>query len=196
MKDSKASAWEGGTRAASFWRWPATLRPGDVDQLTSVIDVFPTLAELAGVSLDNPVKVQVEGRSLVSLLKNPQASWPDRCLVTHVGRWGGMTPGIPPEKYGTGAGQCSLRNSQYSLVRGDHEWELFNIKTDPGQSRDCAAQHPDIVKQLEAGYDKWWMDVQPYLVNEDAFKTAPAVNPFKQQYLKLFSGSGLLKKEE
>jgi arylsulfatase A-like enzyme len=193
LRDSKASAWEGGTRAVSFWRWPAALKPDDVDQLTSIMDVFPTLAELAGVTLDRQVKAQVDGRSLVPLLKNPKAPWPDRCLVTHVGRWGGMKPGASPEKYGTGAGQCSIRNSQYSLVRGDQDWELFDLKPDPGQRNNCAAQHPGIVTQLEAAYDRWWMDIQPYLVNEDAFKTAPAVNPFKQQYLKQFNGSGLLK---
>jgi arylsulfatase A-like enzyme len=189
MKGSKCSAWEGGTRAASFWRWPAALKPADVDQLTSVIDVFPTLAELAGVTLDQQVKVQVEGRSLVPLLKNPQAPWPDRNLITHVGRWGGWKPGTPPEKYGTGTGQCSSRNSRYSLVRGNHDWELFDIKADPGQSHNIAARHPDIVKPLAAAYDRWWFDIQPYLVNENAYKTAPAVNPFKQQYWKQFAGN-------
>jgi arylsulfatase A-like enzyme len=186
MKGSKCTAWEGGSRAASFWYWPAALKPADVDQLTSVIDVFPTLAELAGVTLDQQVKAQVEGRSLVPLLKNPQAVWPDRTLVTHVGRWGGMTPGAPPEKYGEGVGQCSIRNHRFSLVRGSQDWELFDIKTDPGQSRNIAAGHPDIVKRLAATYDQWWQDVQPYLVNEEAFKSAPSVNPFKQQYWKQF----------
>jgi arylsulfatase len=193
MKDSKASAWEGGTRAVSFWRWPAALKAADVDQLTSVNDVFPTLAELAGVTLDNQVKAQIEGRSLVPLLKNPQAPWPDRFLVTHVGRWGGMKPGVPPEKYGTRAGECSIRNSQYSLVRGKLEWELFDIKADPGQSHNLAARHPDILKPLSAAYDRWWLDIQPYLVNEDAFKTAPSVNPFKLQYSKQCSGPSPLK---
>ena len=191
LKGSKASAWEGGTRAASFWRWPATLRPADVDRLTSVIDIFPTLAELAGVTLDIQVKAQVEGRSLVPLLNNPQVSWPDRCLVTHIGRWGGMKPGAPPEKYGNDAGQCSIRDSQYSMVRGKQDWELFDIKRDPGQGLNCAAQHPDIVKHLAAAYDRWWLEIQPCLVNEDAFKTAPTVNPFKQQYEKQVNGEVL-----
>jgi len=72
-------------------------------------------------------------------------------------------------------------------VRSNQDWELFDIKTDPGQSHNIAARHPDIVKQLKVAYDRWWEHIQPYLVNEDAFKTAPAVNPFKQQYGEQFS---------
>ena len=90
MRGKKGTAWEGGTRAASFWYWPGTLKPGVATQLTAHLDVFPTLAELAGVKLEERLQAQVEGRSLVPLLKNPQADWPDRYLFTHLGRWGGL----------------------------------------------------------------------------------------------------------
>jgi arylsulfatase A-like enzyme len=186
MRGSKATAWEGGTRAASFWRWPGTLKPATVDQLTSIIDLFPTFAELAGATLDAKVKAQVEGRSLVPLLKNPDATWTDRNLVTHVGRWGGMSPGAPPEKYIKDG--CAIRNARFSLVRGATDWQLFDLKNDPGQTHDIAARQPDVVKNLSAAYDQWWADVLPNLVNEDAYKTAPKVNPFKEEYWKQFGG--------
>jgi len=184
MRGSKASAWEGGTRAVSFWRWPGTLKPATVDQLTSVIDLFPTFAELAGVTLDAKAKAQVEGHSLVPLLKNPQAPWADRNLITHVGRWGGMSPGAPPEKYMKYG--CGIRNSQFSLVRNENDWQLFDLKKDPGQTNDIAARQPDVVKPLSAAYDQWWTTILPDLVNEDAYKTAPKVNPFKEEYWKQF----------
>ena len=186
MRGSKASAWEGGTRAASFWRWPGTLKPATVNQLTSVVDVFPTFAELAGVNLDANVKAQVEGRSLVPLLKNPQAPWADRKLVTHVGRWGGMSPGAPPEKLIKDG--CAIRNSRFSLVRSATDWQLFDLKNDPGQTNDIAPKQRDVVKQLSAAYDQWWTDILPDLVNEDAYKTAPKVNPFKEEYKKQLDG--------
>ena len=184
MKGCKGSAWEGGTRAASFWCWPGTLKPAGVDKLTAHIDVFPTFAELAGAAFDDKLKAQVEGRSLMPLLINPQAEWADRNLVTHVGRW---AVGAPPEKYGKGGGQCSIRNSRYSLVRGKQHWELFDLKNDPGQDNDVAAGHADVVRKLSAAYDQWWQDVLPHLENEQAYKTAPKVNPFKQEYAKQFS---------
>jgi arylsulfatase len=49
-----------------------------------------------------------------------------------------------------------------------------------------AAQHPEVVKELDAAYDQWWDSVQPQLVNENA--VGPAVNPFKALYWKQFGG--------
>ena len=73
MRGQKVTPWLGGTRAASFWRWPGTLKPGDCDRLAAHIDFFPTLAEIAGRSSTDDVKKQVEGRSLVPLLEDPWA---------------------------------------------------------------------------------------------------------------------------
>lgn len=93
-----------------------------------------------------------------------------------------MKPGACPEKYGSRNGQCSIRNSRYSLVYAKNEWELYDLKADPGQAQNIADQHPEVVKQLSSVYDQWWLDVQPSLVNEDAYKSVPKVNPFKAEY--------------
>jgi len=185
MRGEKCTAWEGGTRAASFWRWPATLKPATVDPLTGHVDVFPTFAQLAGAVLDDRLKAQLEGRSLVPLLENPQAAWAERYFVSHVGRWG--SNGAQPQKFGNGAGQCSIRNSRYCLVHGKQDWEFYDLKEDPGQAHDIAAAQPELVKEFAAAYDQWWQDVLPRLENEDAYKSAPKVNPFKAQFRKQFS---------
>jgi arylsulfatase len=184
LRGPKGTPWEGGTRAASFWRWPGTLQPADVNALTAHIDFFPTLAELAGTPLTDKVRQQVEGRSLVPLLHNPNAPWSDRILFTHVGRW----------ELGKAAGakcrNCSVRNSRWHLVctskTGEKEWQLFDVKADPGEKTDVAAQHPEVVPELNAAYDRWWDSVQPQLVNENA--VGPKVNPFKELYWKQFGG--------
>src|SRR5262249_53940938 len=77
MRGQKNTPWLGGTRASSFWRWPGTLKPADVDRLAAHIDFFPTVAELAGAKLNDEVRAQVEGRSLVPLSRDPKAVWPD-----------------------------------------------------------------------------------------------------------------------
>ena len=88
MRGKKVTPYQGGTRVPSFWRWPAGFAGGvDCPALTAHIDILPTIAEIVGVPLDERLRRQIEGRSLLPLLKNPQASWPDRVLVTHVGRW-------------------------------------------------------------------------------------------------------------
>ncbi len=184
MKGNKGTAWEGGTRASSFWRWPGVLKPADVNHLTAHIDVFPTFTGLAKATLPDKLKAQVEGRSLMPLLSNPEAPWPDRHFVTHVGRW--PNDGAKAGKYGNSAGQTSIRNNRYSLVHGKAGWELYDLKADPGQEKEIAVQHPALVKELSGAYDQWWVDVLPHLENEEAWKTAPAVNSFKEQFQKQF----------
>lgn len=34
--------------------------------------------------------------------------------------------------------------------------ELYNLADDPGQETDIAAQHPEIVRELQEGYERWW----------------------------------------
>src|ERR1051326_2315537 len=182
MRGSKGSPWLGGTRAASFWRWPGTLKPAKVYKLAAHIDVFPTLAELAGVKLSGDLLLQVEGRSLMPLLEDASAPWPDRFLVTHVGRW---EQGQASEsKYRN----CSVRNTRWQMVSvspsGQRDWQLFNLKTGPAEKASVVAMHAEVVKELEAAYDKWWDSIQPQLVNENA--TGPSVNPFKELYWKQF----------
>ena len=181
MRGGKGTPWLGGTRAASFWRWPGVFKPADCHALTAHIDFFPTLAELAGAKLDARVRGQVEGRSLLPLLRDPAAPWPERTLFTHVGRW---APGTPPQKYGP----CSVRRSRWHLVheakQRDGSWQLFDVEADPGERTNVAQDFPEVVAQLEREFDQWWDSVQPQLVNERA--VGPAVNPFKKLYWEQF----------
>jgi arylsulfatase len=182
MRGAKVTPWLGGTRASSLWRWPGKLQPADCDRLTAHIDFFPTLAELAGAQLSEKAAAQVEGRSLVPLLQNPQVAWDDRVLVTHVGRWP-KGANIDDYKYA----RCSVRTARWHLV-GDrnHEknWQLFDVKQDPGETNDVADQNPQVVQELDVAYDKWWELLSPYLVNENV--VGPKVNPFKEIYARQF----------
>ena len=184
MRAQKGTPFLGGIRASSFWRWPGTLKAADCDRLASNIDFFPTLAELAGAKLSDDVKKQVEGRSLVSLLANPQADWSDRTLFTHVGRWP-VGADRSKFKYAT----CSVRNSRFQMVtasKGETKnWQLFDLKADPGEKTDVADKHADVIQQLDAEYDRWWASVQPQLVNEDA--VPPAENSFKTLFNQQFA---------
>jgi arylsulfatase len=184
MRGSKGTPYVGGTRAASFWRWPGSLPPGDVKALTAHLDVFPTLAELAGAKLPRRVAAQLDGRSLVPLLRGTGAPWPDRFLFTHVGRWERGQAALAKYR------NCAVRNAQYHLVgadkSGQKRWELYDLQADPGEQHNLAGERADVVRQLEAAYDQWWAEVLPCLENEDAL--GPKVNPFKERYWKQFGG--------
>jgi hypothetical protein len=60
------------------------------------------------------VKAQIEGRSLVPLLENPAADWPDREIFTHVGRW---PKDADPQKYKFT--NCSVRTARWQLVNAN-----------------------------------------------------------------------------
>lgn len=184
MRGQKVTPYLGGTRGANFWRWPGTLKPQAVNKLTAHLDLLPTLAEIGGTKLTEDVKKQVEGRSFVSLLKSPDADWPDRTLVSHVGRW---PKGEDPNK--SKFANCAIRNSRFTLVSAgkNPKWELYDLKTDIGQQTDISAEQPEVVKQLKAAYDKWWDDTLPMLVNEDA--PLAKENPFKTLYLQQFGSA-------
>lgn len=178
MHGAKGTPYQGGTRAPSFWRWPAKFAGGrDVAALTAQIDIFPTLAEIVGAGPSDDVKKQVEGRSLMPLLTNAHADWPDRTLVTHVGRW--PRGKVAEWKYRN----CSIRDARYTLVNNA---ELYDLQADPGEKTNVIDAHPEVVAKLRGAYDQWWTDVQPLLVNEDA--VGPKVNPFKELYWKQFGG--------
>lgn len=175
MRAGKGTPYEGGTRVPSLWRWPAGFAGGvDCPALTAHIDIFPTLAEIVGVELSGPLGEQVEGRSLWPLLKNPQAAWPDRILVTHVGRW--KTGQAEQSKYKA----CSIRDARFALV--DNR-ELYDLAADPGQKTNVIADHPEEVAKLRAAYDAWWASVLPLLENENAqtSRTSPFAELYRQQ---------------
>lgn len=67
-------------------------------------------------------------------------------------------------------------------------WALYDLANDPGETTDVAAGRPDIVRKLDAEYDKWWNGMLPFLVNEKA--PQPAVNPYHELYWKQFNGPG------
>jgi arylsulfatase len=143
MRGSKVTPYQGGSRSPAFFRWPTGGIPAGVecDALSAHLDLFPTLAEITGATLSAEVKQQVEGRSLLPLLKNHQAEWADRTLVHHVGRWGKSK--AADSKYS----KCAIQNSRFTLVNNS---ELYDLKADPGETKNVAAVHPDIVEKLRA----------------------------------------------
>ncbi|MBB65611.1 MAG: hypothetical protein CMO81_11175 [Waddliaceae bacterium] len=161
MKKGKGQPYQGGTRVPAFFRWPGGGIKGGSESaaLTSQMDIMPTLLEMTGAPLTEQIKKQVEGRSLVPLIKNPAADWDDdRHLVHHVGAW----------KQGQAAqskhARVSIQNKRFTLVNNE---ELYDLSTDPGETKNVIVEHPQIVETLRKAYDRWWETVTPGMINED-----------------------------
>ena len=186
MRGAKGTPWIGGTRATSLWRWPKTLAPANCDRLAAHIDFFPTLAEIAGATLDDSLRRQVEGRSLVPLLQNPTADWDERHVFSHVGRWPKKAD-PSNSKYKSAA----VRTKRWALVSeqggAEPQWQLFDLENDYSQKENVFDKHPGVAKRLAEQFDRWWADCLPLMVNEQAI--GPKVNPFQELYYKQFGGS-------
>ena len=164
MKGHKGQPYQGGTQVPAFFRWPGGGIKGGSESaaLISQTDIMPTLLELTGTPMTDKLKKQVEGRSLVPLLKNPATDWEDdRHLVHHVGAW----------EQGQAAqskhARVSIQNKRFTLVNNK---ELYDLKNDPGETKNVIVEHPEITYQLRTLYDQWWTRMQPRLVNENAYQ--------------------------
>jgi arylsulfatase len=172
FRAGKGTPYHGGTHIPSFWRLPGAIKAGvDCPVMTAHIDLFPTLLDVIGVKPEEPLAKQIEGRSLLPLLVDPTSAWSDRTLVTHVGRW------KRGEREAAKFRQCSIRNQRFRLVNNR---ELYDLASDPGESKNVIAEHPEVTTRLRSAYDAWWDQVQPMLVNETAI--GPKINPFREAF--------------
>ncbi|MFT6379482.1 MAG: iduronate 2-sulfatase [Akkermansiaceae bacterium] len=102
------------------------------------VDIFPTLAELAG--LPRPMGPQpLDGVSLVSVLKDPAVRVRDHTF--HVYPKGKLGRAIRTERY---------RMVEWRRIGGKAaEYELYDYREDPNESRNLAAGKPEILKELK-----------------------------------------------
>jgi hypothetical protein len=150
MRGAKAAPYEGGHRVPLFVHWPrGGLASGrDVTELTSHLDLFPTLVELCG--LEAREAQDLDGRSLVPLLRGGTRFADDRIhFIEH------------HQVKADGAYQMERPYPWMSSVALTRTWrlvggrELYQIAEDRRQERNVAAQFPDVVKKLSVAYTHW-----------------------------------------
>ena len=133
MKGKKGSTDEGGVRSVCYLRWPAKLPVGHrVDRVTAAIDLLPTLTALTNVKRvgDKPL----DGRDLTPLLLRQSIDWPDRMI------------------FSTWSGAVSVRTQSHRL---DSNGELYEMVTDPGQTKPINDKEPAIAAKLLESAKSW-----------------------------------------
>jgi arylsulfatase len=85
---------------------------------------------------------------------------------------------------------AAVRNTRWALVSekggAKSAWQLFDLTEDYGQKKDVAAEHPGVVREMGAAFDKWWDECLPLMVNEKV--VGPELNPFAVRYWEQFGG--------
>ena len=162
MRGQKIDLWEGGHRVPCFLQWPngGLGEPRDIDGLTQVQDMLPTLAEFCELPLPDRA---LDGLSLAPILRAGDAVPEDRTLFINYSRMPGEID-YPTPDGGTAIEPdgAAVLWRRWRLIRGT---ELYDLERDPLQQNNVIDQHPDLAADLRARLDAWWREVEP-IANE------------------------------
>jgi arylsulfatase A-like enzyme len=132
-RDGKGSLYEGGTRVVALANWPGHIKAGTVDEIVHVVDMYPTLARLAGAPIGK--SKPLDGLDVWSTLSEGTPS--PRTEVVY---------NIEPFRAG-------IRQGDWKLIWRTplpESIELYDIRRDPSEKDNVAMAHPDTVAALQA----------------------------------------------
>ena len=155
FKDRKGSTNEGGVRVPFFIQWPNNIKKGlKINQVSSVLDLFPTLLELTG----NKALDDLDGVSLKKYLDSPTLLDDERTIFSY---WNN---------------RISARNNNYIL---DHENNLYDLVKDYSQYSPIEKDNNPNYQKLLNDKNEWLKEVvnphiekltrRPFTIN---YKTA------------------------
>ncbi len=138
-RSRKRSLYEGGVRVPGLLTWPNRVKQPlvtDVPVVTS--DYLPTIIDVLGIDL--PAN-QLDGISVLPLLEGREFKRP------------------APIGF-VSSGQKVFNGQKYKLYASGRKAELYNMETDPYEKSNVARAHPEVVKQLQEGFSKWYSTCQ------------------------------------
>ena len=130
LRGLKQDLYEGGVRVPTVVRWPGRVPAGSVSGYAGAFwDWLPTFADLLGVDLP----AETDGVSLLPVLQAREEHQAAREYLY----W----------EFGRGQ---AVRMGDWKAVRRrvDRPIELYDLASDPAESRDMAADHPEVVTRI------------------------------------------------
>lgn len=154
-RSQKASILEGGVRVPWFvWSANKALVPrgGMRDQAINATDFYPTAAEVAGVRVPNPKRL--DGRSWWKAVADPEflplddTSSARYARVVHLPGYRALVNGRP---------ETTIRDGKWKAhyLYESGTWELFDLSNDPGERTDLARSHPETTSRLAHTMLQW-----------------------------------------
>lgn len=144
----KADIFEGGHRIPLVVRWPGKVKAGtSYDETVCLTDVLATCAGVVGATLP-----ETAGEDSVSLLPAllGQAGRPLREATVHHSIDGSFAIRQGPWKLALcpDSGGWSDPKPGSAAAKGLRPLQLYNLRDDPGETRNVEAQHPELVDRL------------------------------------------------
>jgi arylsulfatase A-like enzyme len=149
LREGKGFLYEGGVRVACIVKWPGVVKPGTVtNEIAITNDLFDTILEATGRGARNEPEAAGgprDGVSLVPIFRGEELK--ARPVFWHYPHYAnqGSRPG------------GAVRRGNYKLIEyyEDGRRELYDLSKDLSESRNLAAEKPDIAKDLAAELDAW-----------------------------------------
>ncbi len=144
LRGFKHQFYEGGIRVPLIFRWPGMIEKGSsCDLLCSFADLMPTFLELAGTK--NAIPASVDGYSMVPSLTGRGVQYKHDYLYWELPSYDWTLDSYMPDGL-----QQAIRVEDWKLLRHNSKknWELYNLKADPGETNDIAEKQPEIVSKL------------------------------------------------
>ena len=171
LKEGKGTSWDGGIRVPALMAWPGKIPANkSVKQPAMTIDILPTLAEITGAALP---ALKIDGSSIWSLIQGEKAkSKPyfayynqNELQAVIYDKWKLVFPHV----YRTIPAGAELRNDglpvKYAHIRLEKE-QLFDLSTDPGETKDLHSNFPEIVRMLHEFAEKARADMGDQLTQK------------------------------
>ncbi len=147
LRGNKQDFYEGGIRVPMMARWPGKIAAGAVSHHPwAFCDVMPTLAEIAGTSAPKGI----DGISVMPTLLGPKAAGREQqaheFMYWELPRYDAKK-GEPLRELPSAA----VRMGDWKVVRPapDAKLELYNLKNDLGETRNVAAENPEVMARIE-----------------------------------------------
>jgi arylsulfatase A-like enzyme len=151
LRGHKGDLFEGGIRVPGIIEWPGHLKPQITDFPASTTDIMPTIVDLLNLPSDSMLAVR-DGESIAAIFdgKTPQ-----------------RTRSIPFRFQKNAA----LIDGDYKLLsangrKGD-QWQLFDLKSDPGESKDLSAELPERFARMKTEAEAMLLSVEASAAGED-----------------------------
>ena len=161
LRDGKTTNWEGGSRVPCVMRWPGRIPAGtDTKDMLMSIDLYPTIAKLAGAPLPERKIDGVDAWPLISRQPGAQAPHESYWFYYEVNELQAVTSGDGrwklqfPHTYHTVKVPGKDGNKGEYMDKKIEKEELYDLENDISETTDVSAEHRDIVARLQAEAEK------------------------------------------
>ncbi|CAH0992033.1 Arylsulfatase [Sinobacterium norvegicum] len=150
LRGGKAESYEGGIRVAALARWPQHIAAGsEIDEMITVMDVFPTLAAATGIKAQN--KKTFDGYNALKTLTEDQPVERDNIVI-----FGSEIPLYGSFNFAAIEGDWKLVQwVEQDLYQITVKNELYNLSNDIGEWNDLSDKHPEQVKRMTEAIAQW-----------------------------------------